>query len=244
MPGSNFRNRILKALSDSEATVILPRLRAVDLPLGMILREPGTDDRYVYFLESGMASATALSKEGDSIEVGLAGPEGLVGISSLLGHRGLPHRTVMQGSGYGYSIETEIVRSEFLKGGPFTHAVHDFLHAQLVQAAQCALCNRVHEVEPRLARWILAASDIMETAELEMTQEFLSQMIGVGRPYVTVAAGTLKRAGMIDYRRGRLSIVDRPMLEDAACECYAALRSEFDVIYDRLEAARPSKAEA
>lgn len=233
MTPTAFRNRILCRLSDVDRDAIVPHLRALDLPLGMILRKPGSDDRLVYFPEAGMASSTAISKEGESIEVGLSGREGMVGIASLLGHRGLPHRTVMQGAGHGYSLPTEIARAEFLKGGAFARAVHDTIHAQLVQAAQSALCNRVHGVEPRLARWILNASDVMQSPRLDMTQEFLAEMIGAGRPYVTLAAGALKRAGMIDYHRGHVEIIDRGMLEEAACECYATLREEYQAIYGK-----------
>jgi CRP-like cAMP-binding protein len=233
MPETSYRNRILNRLSPSERDALIPHLRPVDLPQGKVLTEPGSPARHIYFIEAGMSSATALSSEGDSIEVGVAGREGLVGIGSLLGHEGMPHRSMMQGGGNGYSIPVEIVRPEFLKGGPFALAVHDFVYAQLTQASQCALCNRIHAIEPRLARWLLTASDVMETPVLHLTQEFVAEMIGAERSSATIAAGSLKRAGLIEYRRGLVEILDRPMLEDAACECYRLLRGEYDKIYGR-----------
>jgi CRP-like cAMP-binding protein len=203
----------------------------MDLPLGMVLREPGGDDRLVYFVEEGMASATALTRQGTHIEVGLIGREGFVGLGSLLGHPGMPHHTMMQVGGRGHSLPTELFRAEFAKSGALAAAVHDFTYAQLIQAAQTALCNRLHETEPRLAKWLLTTSDVTDSPTLHITQEFMSQMIGAERSSVTLAAGALKRAGLIDYSRGLVEIINRPMLEDAACECYHVLREEYARIY-------------
>jgi CRP-like cAMP-binding protein len=229
---SRFRNRILSRLSAADHAV-LSQLQPVDLPLGKVLREPGSEDKLVYFVEAGMASATALSRQGASIEVGVIGRDGVVGIGSILGHPGMPHHTMMQVGGNGYSIPTELFRAEFVKNGPVMQAVHDFIYAQLAQAAQTALCNRLHATGPRLARWLLATSDIVESNSLDLTQEFLAQMIGAERSSATIAAGTLKRAGMIEYRRGHVEIVNRPMLEDAACECYHMLREEYARIFGK-----------
>jgi CRP-like cAMP-binding protein len=197
----------------------------------MMLREPGSDDKLTYFIEEGMGSATAISREGQSVEVGLIGREGLVGVSALLGHRGLPHHTVMQIGGHGFSIPTDLILVVFRKGGALMTWVHDFIYAQLTQAAQTALCNRLHPLEPRLARWLLTASDVVESSTLPLTQEFLAQMVGSERSSATIATGALKRAGLIDYHRGLVEIVNRPMLEDAACECYPLLHSEYARIF-------------
>jgi CRP-like cAMP-binding protein len=225
-----FRNRILIRLSEQRVEV-LANIRPIELPLGMVLREPGGDDRLVYFIEEGMASATALTSQGTHIEVGLIGREGFVGVGSVLGHPGMPHHTMMQVGGRGYAMPTEMFRTEFSRPGPVMAAVHDFLYAQLIQASQTALCNRVHETEPRLAKWLLTTSDIIDSDTLHITQEFMAQMIGAERSTVTIAAGTLRSAGLIEYRRGLVEIVNRPMLEDAACECYHVLRKEYARIY-------------
>ncbi|UWZ82638.1 Crp/Fnr family transcriptional regulator [Occallatibacter riparius] len=230
VPRTQFRNRILNRLSESNPEV-LSRLTALDLPLSMVLRGPGGEDGQIYFIEEGMASATALSSQGSSIEVGLIGREGLVGVGSVLGHPGLPHQTLMQVAGRGFSMPTDLFRVEFAKPGPVMAAVHDFLYAQLIQASQAALCNRLHPTEPRLAKWLLNTSDIVESNTLQLTQEFLAQMIGAERSSATIAAGALKRAGLIDYQRGLVEIINRPMLEDAACECYATVRAEFAAIF-------------
>lgn len=178
-----------------------------------------------------MASATAVSSEGTSIEVGLIGREGLVGLSSVLGHPGSHHNTMMQVEGHGFKLPREPFREEFRKSGPVMSAVHDFAYAQLAQAAQTALCNRLHATEPRMARWLLSTADIVGAETLDLTQEFLAQMIGAERSSATIAAGALKRAGLIDYRRGHIQIVNRPMLEDAACECYLLLREQYRLIF-------------
>ncbi|KAA6455845.1 Crp/Fnr family transcriptional regulator [Acidobacteria bacterium AB60] len=228
---SGYRNRILARISASESRELLAQAEPIDLPLGKVLREPASADKFLYFLEEGMASATALSSAGASVEVGLIGREGFVGISSVLGHPGSPHHTIMQVAGRGFSLPTGSFRAEFLRGGPMAHAVHDFIYAQLAQAAQTALCNRLHATEPRLARWLLMTSDIVEADTLQLTQEFLAQMIGAERSTATIAAGALKRAGLIDYHRGLVTIINRPMLEDAACECYSLLRAQFRAIF-------------
>jgi CRP-like cAMP-binding protein len=229
--GPQFRNRILARLP-SAGDGLLSQLQAVDLPLGTVLRKPGVDEGYLYFLEEGMASTTALSTEGASIEVGLIGREGFVGINSVLGHPTTHHHQIMmQASGNGFSLPTAVFRKEFLKGGPLMAAVHDFMYAQMAQAAQTALCNRLHATEPRLARWLLETSNIVQSDILHLTQEFLAQMIGAERSSATIAAGGLKRAGLIDYHRGLVKIVNRPMLEDAACECYRLLRSQYETIF-------------
>ena len=137
----------------------------------------------------------------------------------------------MQVAGRGYTLPSEPFRPEFRKAGPLMSAVHDFIYAQLTQAAQTALCNRLHATEPRLARWLLSTADIVDSSTLHLSQEFLAQMIGAERSSATIAAGALKRAELIDYRRGHIEIVNRAMLEDAACECYHVLRKQDAAIF-------------
>jgi hypothetical protein len=140
----------------------------------------------------------------------------------------MSHSVIMQGSGEGSRIRSSVVRAEFLKGGMLQRLVHAFAYLQLVQITQSVLCNRMHEVEARLARWLLSSADRMESEYLHLTQEFLSQMLGVQRSTVTVAAGDLQRNGMIGYSRGRIHILDRPGLTAKACECYGIVNTSYN----------------
>ena len=194
----------------------------------MQLSEPNQAVRYVYFPVSGLISVDALTKKGESVEVGVVGREGLAGLPGLLGEVQMEHSVIMQGAGGGLRIRAQIVRDEFLKGGGFTELVHQFVYLQLVQTSQSALCNRLHPVDARMARWMLTASDRLESATLNLTQEFLAQMLGSRRSTVTVAAGNLQRQGFIDYARGRIKILDRAGLEQVSCECYGIVRAAYE----------------
>jgi CRP-like cAMP-binding protein len=139
----------------------------------------------------------------------------------------MPGRAFMQISGTGYRMEAAVIKSEFERNGEFRDVVHRYLQAFLVQTAQTAACNRLHNIEERLARWLLSCRDRVQTDELALTHDFLSQMLGAPRTTVTLAAGLLSRAGMIEYSRGVVQITDRPQLEHTACECYRIVRDEF-----------------
>ncbi len=200
----------------------------VELPLGMPLSEPNVAVEYIYFPVAGLISVDALTERGESVEVGVVGREGCSGVFGLLGHPQGAHTVIMQGPGAGLRIRTGIVREEFLRGGPFTEAVHSFIYMQMIQVAQSVLCNRLHPVEMRMARWMLTAADRTQSDSLQITQEFLAQMLGSQRSTVTVAAGQLQREGLIDYSRGKVKIVDRPRMEARACECYGIVRGTYD----------------
>jgi CRP-like cAMP-binding protein len=214
------RNLILAQLPDDEYASLLKFLTPVDLPLGMQLSEPNHPIECVYFLNSGLISTDALTEKGESVEVGVIGREGFAGLPALLDQPQMSHSVLIQGAGEGLRIRSLIVRDEFMKGGMFQQMVHAFIYLQMVQVTQSVLCNRMHEVDARLARWLLTSADRMESESLHLTQEFLAQMLGVQRSTVTVAAGELQRAGMIGYSRGKINILDRPALTKVACECY------------------------
>jgi CRP-like cAMP-binding protein len=202
-------------------------LTPVDLPLGMQLSEPNRPVEYVYFLNSGLISTDALTEKGESVEVGVIGREGFSGLPALLDQPQMSHSVLIQGIGDGLRIRSSIVRDEFLKGGMLQRIVHAFTYLQMVQVTQSVLCNRMHEVDARLARWLLTSADRMESESLNLTQEFLAQMLGVQRSTVTVAAGELQRGGMIGYSRGKINIVDRPALTNVACECYEIVSASY-----------------
>lgn len=222
------RNLILSRLPEEQYQALARFLVPVDLPLNMQLSLPNQAVESLYFPVSGLISTDALTEKGESVEVGLIGREGFSGLCALLGQPQMSHAVVMQGAGAGFRIRASILREEFLKGGPFAQMVHDFTYLQLVQMTQSVLCNRMHDVEARLARWLLASADRTESNELMLTQEFLAQMLGSRRSTVTVAAGELQRLGAIDYSRGRIRIVSRQLLESKACECYGIVRATYD----------------
>src|ERR1039457_1511822 len=147
----------------------------------------------------------------------------------------ISHVVNMQGSGDGFRIRASVVRTEFLKGGTLQKLVHVFAYLQFVQITQSVLCNRMHEVEARLARWLLTSADRMESDFLHLTQEFLSQMLGVSRSAVTVAAGELQRQGMIGYSRGNIQILDRRGLASKTCECYGIVNASYDRLLKKGE---------
>jgi CRP-like cAMP-binding protein len=221
------RNAILAQLPAEEYAALAKFLVAVDLPLEKRLSEPNQPIEFVYFVNAGLISTDAVTVKGEQVEVGVIGREGFAGLAALLDQPQMSHSVIMQGVGEGLRIRSSIVRSEFLKGGMLQKIVHAFAYLQLVQITQSVLCNRMHEVEARLARWLLTSSDRSETDLLHLTQEFLSQMLGVQRSTVTVAAGELQRQGMIGYSRGRIHILDRAALVATACECYGIVNATY-----------------
>jgi len=227
------RNLILAQLPEEEYAALAKFLTPIDLPLGMQLSEPNLPIDYVYFLNSGLISTDALTEKGESVEVGVIGREGFSGLPALFDQPQMSHSVLMQGVGEGLRIRASIVRDQFLKGGMLQRLVHSFAYLQLVQTAQSVLCNRMHEVDARLARWLLTSADRMESESLNLTQEFLAQMLGVQRSTVTVAAGDMQRAGVIGYSRGKINILDRPALIKKACECYSIVTSSYDRILSK-----------
>src|SRR5580692_9220596 len=224
------RNLMLAQLPDAEYETLSKFLVPVELSLEMRLSEPNEPIEYVYFLNTGLISTDALTEKGESVEVGVIGREGFAGLPALLDQPQMSHSVLMQGVGEGLRIRSSIVRDQFLKGGVLRRLVHSFAYLQLVQTTQSVLCNRMHEVDARLARWLLSSADRMESDSLNLTQEFLAQMLGVQRSTVTVAAGDLQRAGVIEYSRGKINILDRPALIEKACECYSIVTSSYDRI--------------
>lgn len=222
------RNIILSQLPADEYAALARHLVHVDLPLEKQLSEPNQPIEFIYFLNTGLISTDAVTQKGEQVEVGLIGREGFAGLPALFDQPQMSHSVIMQGSGEGLRIRSSLARAEFLKGGMLQKLVYTFAYLQLVQITQSVLCNRMHEVEARLARWLLSSADRMESEFLHLTQEFLSQMLGVQRSTVTVAAGELQRQGLIGYSRGRIHILDRPGLTAKACECYGIVNASYD----------------
>jgi len=228
--GARPKNIVLSQLPEAEYALLARWLQPVDLPLNKALSEPNQPIEYIYFPNTGLISTDAMTEKGETVEVGLIGREGFAGLPALLEQPQMSHLVLMQGAGEGLRIKSNILRDEFLKSGLLQRLVHRFAYLQLVQITQSVLCNRVHEVEARLARWLLTSADRMESDSLQLTQEFLAQMLGVQRSTVTVAAGSLQSQGLIGYSRGRIDILNRSGLADVSCECYRIVLSSYQRI--------------
>src|SRR3954470_654600 len=225
---SMYKNRILSSLQRTEIMRLAPHLLPLDLPSGKTLLDPGQEITYAYFLETGLASVVVAMANGNMVETGITGNDGLVGFPVLLGTKTMPTRTFMQISGKGFKIKVHRLVEEFERAGTLHTKISRYLQAHLVQTAQTAACNRLHDIAERLARWLLMCHDRMEADNFSITHEFLGHMLGTPRSTVTLAAGILQKAGLVSYSRGKVNIRDRKGLEKAACECYQTIRKEFD----------------
>ncbi len=223
--GIRFKNRVLASLPAVEINRLSPHLVPIDLPQNKSLVDGKATA--AYFLEVGIASVVVTLEDGETVEVGVIGNDGVVGIATLLGVENGTSRTFMQIEGTGYSIKPQILREEFERPGQLRTYLQRYMQAFMSQTAQTAACNRVHGIEERLARWLLTCRDRMPSDQLNLTQTFLGQMLGAPRTTVTLAAGILKRAGLIDHSRGTVLIRNRAELENSACECYRAVRDEY-----------------
>jgi CRP-like cAMP-binding protein len=221
------RNAILAHLPEEQYAKLAGALQPVELTLGMELSQPHEVIEYVYFPESGLISTDALTSNGEVIEIDVVGREGLTGLPALYGQPQMSHAVVVECAGHGHRIRASLLREVFLEGGELRRVIHNFSYLQLVQISQSVLCNRLHDVEARLARWLLTSANRMESDEIRLTQEFLAHMLGVQRSTLTVAAGELQRKGAIGYRRGKIAIVSRDLLKKAACECYDIVNASY-----------------
>lgn len=225
---NGYRNRILTSLPKTEISRLSPHLLPVNLPAGMTLMDPGQEITFAYFLETGMASVVVAMADGNMVETGITGNDGLVGFPALLGTKTTPTRTFMQIPGNGYKIKAHRLIEEFERVGTLHKKINRYFQAHLVQTGQTAACNRLHDIAERLARWLLMCHDRMEGDHFTITHEFLGHMLGTPRSTVTLAAGILNKSGLISYSRGKLVVKDRKGLEKAACECYQTIRKEFN----------------
>jgi CRP-like cAMP-binding protein len=220
-------NQILVALPLVEYQRIAPHLKLVDLISGEILLEPNEPIQKIYFPQRAMISLVSIMMDGSTTEIGLIGNEGMIGLSAILGGSSTISRTIVQVSGTALEVPAEIIRQEFQRGEKLHELLLLYTQALLTQVSQSAACNRQHNIEARLARWLLSVQDCILQDELPLTQEFIANMLGTRRSGVTVAAGILQQAGIIRYSRGRIMILDQEGLEDTACECYHLIQNEF-----------------
>ncbi|MGA8150513.1 MAG: Crp/Fnr family transcriptional regulator [Terriglobales bacterium] len=222
--GKAVTNVILLSLPDKEFNLLRPHLEPAELPQHEVMHEPGEKIDFTYFLNEGMASLVALSHDGRSVEVGIVGKEGMVGLSLVAGLRRGIFRAIMQMSGSGLRIRSEVFHDVLLCAPTLRSELGRFALMHGMQVAQLAACNRLHEIEQRLARWLLMCQDRVDSQWLPLTHDFLAQMLGTGRPRVSLAAGTLENGGLIENLRGSVKILNRKNLEEAARECYRVIQ--------------------
>ena len=234
---SQVRNRLLNALSPSSRDRLLSHAVLVQLPIKQSLYGAEETPQHVYFIESGMNSVVTTMSDGDTAEVGIIGNEGAVGCLHLLGPGKVASNSFVQLEGSAYRVPFSTVRNEYRNSEETRDRILEFVQQQAICTAQIAACNRLHEAEERLARWLLMAQDCTQSDMLQFTQEFLGMMLGSRRTTVTLVAGVLHRAGLIDYQRGRVKVRDREHLESAACDCYGTLKQ---LNLDLYRSSRPS----
>jgi CRP-like cAMP-binding protein len=221
-------NHLLAALPLAERGRWLPQLEWVEMPLGQVLYESGRTLSHVYFPTSAIVSLLYVMENGASAEIAVVGNEGLVGISLFMGGNSTPSRAVVQSAGAGYRLKASLMKDEFDRAGSVMHLLLRYTQALITQMAQTAVCNRHHSLDQQLCRWLLLSLDRLKGSELVMTQELIANMLGVRREGVTEAALKLQAAGLIRYARGRITVLDRPGLEERTCECYAVVKREYD----------------
>ncbi len=223
--GKALKNGILLDVPEEEYALLRPHLEPVDLPQYRILYEPAEKIDFAYFPNNGMTSLVIVVRDGRSVEVGMVGREGMVGTPLAVGMRSGPCRAIMQIAGNGLRIRSEVLQDTLLSATHLRMSLNRYALCQGLEVAQIAACNRLHEIEQRLARWLLMCQDRVDSALLPLTQEFLAEMLGTGRPTVSLASGMLQRAGLIENIRGNVRILNRKQLESTACECYGMIQN-------------------
>ena len=221
-------NRLLAVMPDADYNALAAALERVPMPLGEAVYESGGQQNYVYFPTSSIVSLLYVLADGATAEIAVTGNDGLVGIALFMGGETTPSRAVVQSAGHGYRLRASVLKKEFERGGALQHLLLRYTQALITQMAQTAVCNRHHSVDQQLCRWLLLTLDRLPGNELVMTQELIANMLGVRREGVTEAAGKLQEAGLIEYSRGKITVVDRKKLEKRVCECYAVVKKEYD----------------
>jgi CRP-like cAMP-binding protein len=226
-PNASIENRLLAVLSDEDYAHLLPHLEPLTFALGEVVYEPGGHLDYLYFPTSSIVSLIYTMEDGSTAEMGLVGNDGVVGIALFMGGETTPNRGIVQNAGGALRMKAKLLQTEFKRGGALQFLLLRYTQALITQISQTAVCNRLHSVEQRLCRWLLLTHDRVKINELQLTQEFIANMLGVRREGVTHAACHLQAAGLIQYARGRITILDRKGLEAAVCECYRVVKQEF-----------------
>lgn len=230
---SVMENLLLASLSAESRELIYSQSTPVTLPLRSVLCPANSVPAEAYFVTSGLASIVGSTSDGETAEVGIVGREGLVGATHLLGPAVAPTDCFIQLSGSALKIAYPKLQQLFLTSEEIRARILEFVQEKIFSLSQLATCNRLHNAEERLARWLLMVDDCIQSDTIDLTQEFLAQMLGAQRTTVTMVAGTLQRAGLIEYKRGTLHIVNRTQLEAAACDCYGVIKKLYSNLYKK-----------
>jgi CRP-like cAMP-binding protein len=228
-----FANHILSSLPPEDYQRLAPHFETQEAPRGQVLYQAEQHMDYGYFPLNAMISLISRTADGESVEVGIVGYEGFVGVSFLLGVDRSPFEQMVQIPDGAVRVRSKVLLEEFGRGGAFQALTLRYVQSLVLQTSQIAACNRLHSLSERLARWLLMSEDRCRCSDLPLTQEFLSLMLGVRRPGVTETAVVLQAQGLISYMRGHITIMDRAGLEEAACDCYRIVKEEFDHITRR-----------
>ena len=228
------QNHLLAALSPEVQARLFPYLELVPLSLRALMYESGRAMRHVYFPTDSIVSLQYVMENGASTAILVVGNEGLVGISLFMGGESTPNRSLVQSAGHAYRLPRARVKEEFNRHGQLLVLMLRYTQALITQVAQTAVCNRHHSIDQQLCRWLLLSADRLSDNKLTMTQEFISNMLGVRREGVTQAASKLQQLGAISYTRGLIRVLDRPKLESLSCECYAVVKKETQLLLPYL----------
>jgi CRP-like cAMP-binding protein len=220
------QNCILEAQPREERERLFPHLKLVTLPLGSALYESRDAQRYIYFPIDAIVSLLYVLKDGSSAEIAVVGNDGAIGIALFMGGATTTNRAIVQSAGTAYRLTKRRLRREIERHGELLHVLLRYSQALITQMAQTAVCNRHHSVDQQLCRWLLLSLDRLASSKLNMTQELIANMLGVRREGVTEAAGKLQKLGVIEYRRGQITVLNRARLEALACECYEVVKKE------------------
>ncbi len=223
---SPLRNHLLAALPESHKKLFVDKLELIGMPLGKVLYESGDDELYVYFPTNCIVSLLYVMENGSSAEISVIGNEGIVGVAVFMGGVSTPSRAIVQSAGYAYRLSASVLKDEFYTYGPLMILLLKYTQSLITQMAQTAVCNRHHSIDQQLCRWLLLSLDRLNSNSLTMTQELIANMLGVRREGVTEAAGKLQKLGVIEYARGKITVLDRPHLERLSCECYDVVKNE------------------
>ena len=234
-PHSPRQNHLLDALPALEFERLLTQMELVPMPLGNVLYESGGKLDYVYFPTTCIISLLYVMENGASAEIAVVGNEGIVGVALFMGGQTMPNRAIVQSAGFAYRLRGPLMQQEFDRYGALMRLLLRYTQALITQMAQTAVCNRHHSVDQQLCRWLLLSLDRLASDDLVMTQELIANMLGVRREGVTEAAGKLQLAGLIEYRRGHITVLNRPGLEARVCECYHVVKTEFDRLLPDLK---------